>query len=127
MSAIASGLIAEKRSAFSAVIDLPWVSASSSSYDVIRCAIEVPRLLGPQLLESAYEQRLAFELAQNGIDFKLQASRPLEYKDVRLDCGYRLDRYVKESLIVEIKAVEQFSGIHEGQMLTSMKLADIRL
>lgn len=57
------------------------------TYDVIGCAIEVRRLLEPGLLESAYKRCLAFELAQKGIEFKLQASMPLEYKDVKLDCG----------------------------------------
>lgn len=93
------------------------------TYEVIGCAIEVHRLLGPGLLESAYEQCLAYELYQRGIPFKAQAPMPLEYKDVKLDCGYRLDFIVQDSLIVELKAVEQLLRIHEAQMLTYMKLA----
>ncbi len=71
------------------------------------CAIEVHRHLGPGLLESAYEQCLAHELSRNGIAFQLQYSLPVQYKDVRLDCGYRIDILVENQLIVELKSVEQ--------------------
>ena len=92
---------------------------------VIGCAIEVRRTLGPGLLESTYEQCLARELHLNQIPFKLQVSLPVEYKDVRLDCGYRIDILVDEKLILEFKAVESMKAIHEAQLLTYMKLSRI--
>lgn len=82
---------------------------------VIGCAIEVHRHLGPGLLESAYEQCLAHELSRNGIAFPLQLALPVRYKDVRLDCGYRIDLLVETKLIVEVKSVERIKGIHEAR------------
>ena len=94
---------------------------------VIGCAIEVHRHLGPGLLESAYEQCLAHELSRNGIGFQLQLALPVQYKDVRLDCGYRIDILVENQLIVELKSVEEIKGIHEAQLLTYMKLAGVKI
>ena len=94
---------------------------------VIGCAIEVHRSLGPGLLESAYEQCLAHELTRNGIAFRLQYPQPVRYKDIRLDCGYRIDVFVEDKLIVEIKSVEKIKGIHEAQLLTYMKLAGVKI
>ena len=90
---------------------------------VIGCSIEVHRALGPGLLESTYEQCLAHELKLNGMDFKLQWPLPVEYKGIRLDCGYRVDIFVEDILILELKSVEQIKVIHEAQLLTYMKLA----
>lgn len=92
---------------------------------VIGCAIEVHRELGPGLLESTYEQCLAHELTLNGIAFCLQHPQPVEYKAIRLDCGYRIDILVADALIVELKSVEEIKGIHQAQLLTYMKLAGI--
>ena len=93
---------------------------------VIGCAIEVHKELGPGLLESTYEQCLAHELKLNGIEFRLQLPLPVEYKGIRLDCGYRIDLLVEESLVIELKSVEEVKGIHEAQLLTYMKLASIK-
>jgi len=93
---------------------------------VIGCAIEVHRGLGPGLLESAYEQCLAFELSVNGIEFKLQQPVPVEYKNIKLECGYRIDVLIENRLILELKAVDQISNIHMAQLLTYMKLAGIQ-
>ena len=93
---------------------------------VIGCALEVHREMGPGLLESTYEQCLAHELKLNGIGFKLQHPQPVEYRGVRLDCGYRTDLLIEDSLIIELKSVEQIKGIHEAQLLTYMKLAGIK-
>ncbi len=95
------------------------------SGQVIGCALEVHRKLGPGLLESTYEQCLAHELSLNSIQFKLQQPLPVEYKGIRLDCGYRLDLLINDTLIVELKSVEQIKGIHEAQLLTYMKLAQV--
>ena len=92
---------------------------------VIGCAIEVHRALGPGLLESAYQQCLAHELRQNGISFRLEHPVPVEYKGVRLDCGYRIDILVEGELIIELKAIDKIQGIHKAQILTYMRLAQI--
>jgi GxxExxY protein len=90
---------------------------------VIGCAIEVHRVLGPGLLESTYQQCLARELHLNGIAFTLEYPLPVDYKGVRLDCGYRIDILVENRLIIELKAVEEVKGIHKAQLLTYMKLS----
>ncbi len=92
----------------------------------IGCAIEVHRLLGPGLLESAYEQCLAREFAIQGIPFQLQVPVPVEYKGIRLDCGYRIDILVEDRLILELKAVDVILGIHKAQVLSYLKLSGIR-
>jgi len=94
---------------------------------VIGCAIEVHRILGPGLLESTYQQCLAHELMLNAIPFRLEASLPVDYKGVKLDCGYRLDLVVDEQLIVELKAVDQITGLHQAQLMTYMKLSKVSL
>ncbi len=88
---------------------------------VIGCAIAVHRALGPGLLESAYEQCLARELALSDIQLQVQAPWPLDYKGVGLDCGYRVYLFVEKQLIIELKVVEKFLPIHEAQILTYMK------
>jgi len=95
--------------------------------EVIGAAIEVHRALGPGLLESAYEECLCRELVSRGVSFERQVSLPLEYKGVRLDCGYRLDLVIAGSVVVEVKAVEQIAPVHEAQLLTYMKLARCRI
>jgi len=97
------------------------------SNKVIGCAIEVHRELGPGLLESTYEQCLAYELNQAKIPFRLQVELPVEYKQIRLDCGYRLDLLADDRLIVELKSVDRLLAIHEAQVLTYMKLAGMKV
>lgn len=92
---------------------------------IIGCAIEVHRVLGPGLLESTYQQCLARELHLNNIAFNLEHPLPVDYKGVRLDCGYRVDMMIENRLIIELKAVEEVKGIHKAQLLTYMKLAEI--
>ena len=96
------------------------------SHRVIGCAIEVHRELGPGLLESAYEHCLAYELSRNQIRFVRQHSQPVEYKGLRLDCGYRIDLLVENQLIAELKSVAELQSIHEAQVLTYMKLARVK-
>lgn len=98
---------------------------SDLSNKVIGAAIDVHRELGPGLLENTYQQCLAHELKLNSIDFKLEWPLPVEYKGMQLDCGYRVDILVEGQIIVELKAVEELLGIHEAQILTYMKLANI--
>ena len=99
---------------------------SELSYRVIGCAIEVHRHLGPGLLESAYQQCLAHELRAASIAFLAEYPLPVKYKGVELDCGYRLDFFIEESIILELKSLEQLLPIHEAQLLTYMKLAGVR-
>jgi GxxExxY protein len=98
----------------------------SLSNKVIGCAIEVHRELGPGLLESTYQACLAHELSRAGIRFAQEHPMPVSYKGFQLDCGYRLDVLVEDQLIVELKAVEDLSRIHEAQILTYLKLAKLK-
>jgi len=93
---------------------------------IIGCAIEVHRALGPGLLESAYERCLAYELGQHGVQFRQQVTVPVDYKGIRIECGYRIDLLVDDAVILELKSVDQLAPVHEAQVLTYMKLARIR-
>ena len=95
------------------------------SRSVIGCAIDVHRTLGPGLLESTYRQCLAYELSHAQIRFQMELPLPVRYKDVLLDCGYRIDLLVSGDLIVEVKVVEMLLPIHQAQILTYMRLAKI--
>jgi GxxExxY protein len=94
---------------------------------IIGAAIEVHRQLGPGLLESAYETCLAFELRQLGFKIEQQKPLPVVYKDVKLDCGYCLDLLVEDSVVVEVKAVEQLAPIHDAQLLSYLRLSEKRV
>lgn len=85
------------------------------------------RALGPGLLESAYEHCLAHELELRGLSVSRQAPLPIHYEGLRLDAGYRLDLVVADAVIVEIKAVEALSRLHEAQLLTYLKLSNLRV
>ncbi len=93
------------------------------TYEIIGAAIEVHRQLGPGLLESAYEECLCRELAIRNIPFERQKPLPLVYKDLKLDCGYRLDLLVGGRVVVEIKATESLAPIHEAVVLTYLRLS----
>jgi GxxExxY protein len=90
---------------------------------IIGAAIEVHRILGPGLLESAYEECLCRELSIRGIPFKRQVELPVEFKGVKLDCGYRIDILVADIVVVELKTVERLMPVHDAQLLTYMKLS----
>jgi GxxExxY protein len=89
---------------------------------IIGAAIEVHRALGPGLLESAYEECLCHELRLRGLDFTRQVALPVQYKGVKLDCGYKLDVVVQDAVILELKAVDRLLPIHEAQLLTYLRL-----
>jgi GxxExxY protein len=89
---------------------------------VIGAAIEVHRRLGPGLLESAYHECLARELVVRDIPFRKERPLPLEYKGIRLECGYRVDLLVANAVVVEVKSVEAIAPIHEAQLLTYRRL-----
>ena len=94
---------------------------------IIGCAIEVHKTLGPGLLESAYEECLFFELKQSGLIVERQVPVPVIYKEIKLDCGYRIDILVENKIVVELKTVDTFAPVHEAQILTYMKFADKNL
>lgn len=97
------------------------------SHDIIGAAIEVHKLLGPGLLESAYEECLAREFVLRGIAFERQKAAPVVYKDVKLECGYRMDFLVKGRIVVELKAVEALAPVHEATVLTYLRLSGCRI
>lgn len=94
---------------------------------IIGAAIEIHKTLGPGLLESAYEECLCYELSRARISFRRQVDLPVSYKEVKLDCGYRIDILVEEEVIIELKTVEKLLPIHEAQLLTYLKMMDKRL
>ncbi len=94
---------------------------------IIGCAIEVHKQLGPGLLESAYEEYLFYELINNGLEVKKQLALPLVYKEIKLDAGYRIDLMVENKVIIEIKSVDALAEIHKAQLMTYMKLSNIKV
>ena len=90
---------------------------------IIGCAIEVHKHLGPGLLESAYEECLAYELVSWGLKVERQKPLPITYKDIHLDYGYRIDLLVEYTVIIELKSVEALNIVHEAQILTYLKFA----
>lgn len=97
------------------------------SHEVISAAIEVHRHLGPGLLESAYGECLSRELSIRGLRYHRQVPLPVNYKGLKLDCGYRLDIVVGNLVILELKAVSRLEPIHEAQLLTYLKLLNLKL
>jgi len=94
---------------------------------IIGSAIEVHTALGPGLLESAYEECMCRELNLRGIPFQRQVELPVEYKGVKLDCGYRIDMLVADEVVLELKAVERVAPVHEAQLVTYMRLSQKRV
>ncbi len=97
------------------------------SYKIRGAIFTVFNALGPGLLESAYEAVLAYELREVGLEVKTQTGLPFIYNDVQLDVGYRLDLLVENKVIVEIKSVESLTEVHHKQLLTYLRLSDMRL
>ena len=97
------------------------------SEKTIAALIEVHRQLGAGLLESTYEQCFCYELSCAGIAFERQIPVPIQYKGIKLDCGYRIDVLVENTIIAELKSKERILPIDEAQLLTHMRLAGIRL
>jgi GxxExxY protein len=103
------------------------LSHNAISGQIVGAAIEVHRQLGPGLLESAYEECLCHELATRSVSFEHQKPVPLVYKEVKLNCGYRLDLLVEGRIVVELKSVEALGPVHEAIILTYLKLSGHRL
>lgn len=94
---------------------------------IIGCAIKVHTALGPGLLESAYEECLYYELVKEGLKVEKQKALPLIYEEIKLEVGYRLDLIIEDKVIVEIKACETLNDVHLAQVLTYLKLSDVKL
>ncbi|MBX3389657.1 MAG: GxxExxY protein [Phycisphaeraceae bacterium] len=94
---------------------------------IISAAVAVHDELGPGLLESAYEACLCFELMNRGLSVRRQVDIPIIYRETHLECGYRADIVVENSVIVEAKSVEAIAPIHEAQLLTYLRLSGIRV
>jgi len=98
------------------------VELNEITENIIGAAIEVHRTFGAGLLESVYEECLCYELASRGVGFHKQYAVSLEYKEVMLEAGYKLDLFVEDATVVELKTVEKLLPIHDAQILTYMKL-----
>lgn len=94
---------------------------------IVKSALEVHRNLGPGLLESTYESCLMYELINEGLKVENQKALPVIYKEVKLDCGYRIDLLVENKVIIEIKSVEALNDVHMAQILTYLKLSGCKL
>ena len=103
------------------------MTENEPSEKIIGCAIEVHKLLGPGLLESAYLECLLYELQKAGFKAEKQKALPLIYKEVKLDAGYRLDLIVENKVIIEVKSVEVLNDVHVAQVLTYLKLSGCKL
>jgi GxxExxY protein len=95
--------------------------------EIIGCAINVHRILGPGLLESAYEECLAYELKKSGFLIDRQKAVPIIFKEIKLECGYRIDILVENTVILELKSVDELAPIHEAQILTYLKFSEMRI
>jgi GxxExxY protein len=100
----------------------PAGGLSQLTHRIVGAAINVHRALGPGLLESAYQACLEYELLQAGLEFRRQVALPVHYCGVRVECGYRVDLIIAEQVIVEVKAVETLTRVHQAQMITYLKL-----
>jgi GxxExxY protein len=103
------------------------MSENELSYRVIGMALGLHKSLGPGLLESVYENALAYDLIESGLEVKTQVPMPFMYKEIKMETGYRLDILVENKLIIEVKSVENLAPVHYAQVLTYLKLSGIKL
>jgi GxxExxY protein len=94
---------------------------------IIQCAIAVHTKLGPGLMESAYKECLFYELKKSSLKVEKEKPLPLVYEEVKLECGYRIDLFVEDMIVIEVKSVEALNDIHLAQTLTYLKLAEKRI
>ncbi len=109
------------------VEDMEMESLNKKTYDIRKVCFDIQNKLGPGLLESVYEAILSYKLMQMGYDIKTQVPIPVVYEDVKIDMGFRLDILVDKEIIIELKSVESLQRIHAKQLLTYLKLTDIKL
>ena len=103
------------------------MSNNELTHNIIGCAMDIHKVLGPGLLESAYKECLYFKLIQSKLYVEKEKSMPLVYEKVKLDCGYRIDLLVENKIVIEVKSVDFLNNIHMAQTLTYMKLGHYRL
>lgn len=103
------------------------MSEDELSNIIIGKAIEVHKVLGPGLLESAYQECLYYELVNSGLSVQKEVALPIVYKEIKLDHGYRIDLLVENKVVIELKTVEQLNDVHEAQVLTYLKLGEFKL
>ena len=97
------------------------------THEILDSAYKVHTELGPGLLESAYQACLKYELEEKGLQVESEKALPLVYKEIKLDCGYRIDLLVENKVIVELKSVESFTDVHLAQILTYLRLANKKI
>jgi GxxExxY protein len=97
------------------------------SFRIIGIALELHKNIGPGLLESTYENALAYDLRQAGYEVKQQTAMPFIYKEVKMNIGYRLDILVENKVVIEIKSLENLAPVHYTQLLTYLKLSNLKL
>ena len=97
------------------------------SYKIIGIALELHKNLGPGLLESSYENALAYDLCSAGLEVKQQHPMPFFYKEMKMNVGYRIDLLVENRIIIEVKSVENLAPVHFAQLLTYLKLSDLKV
>lgn len=95
--------------------------------NILKCAFKVHSKLGPGLLESSYQACLKYEISKAGLDVVSEIPVPLIYEEIRLECGYRIDLLVENEVVIELKAVEKLTDVHEAQILTYLKLSGYRV
>lgn len=95
--------------------------------EVIGAAVEVHKQLGPGMLESAYEECLCYELENRGFSIQRQKPVPIVYKDIKLECGYRIDVLVDDTLVLELKSIDAIAPVHVAQILTYMRFANKKI
>lgn len=103
------------------------MSENEISKIAFEAALNVHKTLGPGLLESAYEECLFYELTKNGLQVEKQKVLPLIYDEIKLDAGYRVDLFVENKFVIEIKSVDALNDIHMAQILTYLKLSNCKL
>ncbi len=97
------------------------------SYEVIGTSLKLHSALGPGLLESAYEEALAYDLIKIGFNVQRQLPMPMIYKEVKMDIGYRIDLLINQKVIIELKSLEKLAPVHFAQTLTYLKLSGLKL
>ncbi|CAN5178854.1 GxxExxY protein [soil metagenome] len=97
------------------------------SYKILGIALELHKNIGPGLLESTYENALAYDLRESGLQVKQQVPMPFVYKDIKMDVGYRIDVLVENKVIVEVKSIESLAPVHFAQVLTYLRLPNLKL
>jgi GxxExxY protein len=102
-------------------------SLERTATEIVDAAIRIHRTLGPGLLESAYQQCLTYELGKRGIEVECEVQLPVRYESIQIDAGYRMDMLVNQAIVVENKCVEKLLPIHTAQLLTYLRMADLRL